>query len=197
MTQPESTASNILNVAASAAWRRALGLWEPINAYHSPFLYIRLIFWLLTILISFLPFIGAETRIFSEWGVTFSGMYAKNYEAILAVFVVTIAVAMFDVLTVVVLLVKWNQSVLSVPAAVILGALLVLEIVVGLALGAAIMLHEIPPDQAALFKSLFGHMHGGILTFSAFVCLVATGFAAILTNEYAPPVNGKPSRNRK
>lgn len=148
----------------SAVTRRA---WLAFVSYQSPFLYIRIVFWFLTIGISFLPFIGAETRMFSQW-VGIEHIYAKHYEGILAVFVVTIAVAMFDVLAVVVLLMTY-QSYIAVCAALIFGALTFLLIMVGVALGGAIT------------SQMAGHMHGGILTFSAALCLVGTAFVAILS----------------
>jgi hypothetical protein len=159
-------------------------MWSLIVAYQSPFLYIRVMFWLLTIVISFLPFVGAETKMFSHW-VSVEEIYSKHYEGILAVFVVTIAVAMFDVLAVVVLLMTY-QSYIAVSASLIFAVLTVLLVMVGLALGAAIT------------AQMPGQMHGGILTFSAFLCLVATMFVAILSNEYHPKAEaGTKSRSKK
>ena len=168
------------------------GVLSTIFAYQSPFLYIRILLWFFTLGISFLPFIGAETKFFSDWNITLADMYSRHYEGVLSVFVVTIAVAMFDVLGVLILLVGY-QSYIALPATIIFGTLTILEVIVGLALGATIMAQMSGQAHASHVV-----MHGGILTLSAAVCLAATAFVAILSNEYRPKSeNSGKARSRR
>src|SRR5207253_3199516 len=93
-----------------------------LASWQSPFLYVRLTFWFLTIIISLLPFVLAESKFFNGFDTTLLGFYHKHYQGILAVFIVTITTSMFDVLSLLILLVTF-KSYIAVPAVVIMGIL--------------------------------------------------------------------------
>jgi hypothetical protein len=157
-------------------------LWSAIKSYSTVVLYLKLIFWFFSTVISFIPFIWVETNMFSTWRLTISEMYAKHYEGVLSVFVAMIAVAMFDMITAMVLAGK-HHSYNAVSAAAIVGVLFVLLFGVGLTLGGTIMMTSIIKDH----KVELGVMHGSILTFATVFCLFATAFAATLSKEYQTP----------
>jgi hypothetical protein len=102
MTQLSSTSHAWLGGMVAALLKPLIYMWKVIKANSSIVLYLKLIFWFLTTAISFIPFIYAETKMFSSWGMTIGEMYAKPYEGILSVFVAMIAVAMFDMFTAIV-----------------------------------------------------------------------------------------------
>lgn len=158
--------------ATSAEW--FVSMWQQLLSVQSPFLYIRLIFWVATIIISLLPFIGAETKIFSDWNITFDSFYRRQYEGILEVFLVTTAAALFDVLSVSILL-AMHQSIFIVSTVIVFVVLTILFIVIGVSLGAYLV--AVPKPEP---------MHWGFLTCSATLSIIATAFSAVLSNEYQP-----------
>ena len=146
---------------------------KQVAAIQSTFLYIRLFFWSCTIIISFSPFLFVETKEGSDLNINFNHFYHAHYQGILEVFVVTIATSMFDVMAMTILLAS-QDSIIAICSTVIFGALTILLIFVGFSLGYSIM----TPSAAQL--------HWAFLNISAVLCLVATAFVAVLSNEYKP-----------